>query len=323
MASLQGSFSPVPLSEFDELFTLCLVILQNSIATTQEDLNDFERRLGSPSAEENIKEFLELWDEARQWLSAMELALPWVNARSALQNELDELIEQQEFLEHHLERDDVPHSDQAGFDAAWDELDGQICKKQKEIDQMVCNFPFSSRSPLVLERSEIDRGSRFEAELEPEAGGASGGSGLQLCPDCDGFISCRCLQERLERAEADYAREQRNRRTALAKEGCFCKELVSDAHADYAYECNYCRDQEDRRCKACGSYPEKGCSEKCCGDCGVCTSCSGPECSRCKCFGSDCCCYDSEHESEHVEHEADYCYESSRRYRRDSDYGDY
>lgn len=309
MASLQGSFSPVPLSEFDELFTLRLAVLQDSIAITREELNDFERRLGSPAPEENIAELLELWDQARQWLSAQELALPWVTAHSGLVKEMHELVEEQEFVERQLEAPGVSHS----------ELDGKICKKQEEIDQLVRNFPFSYRSPLVLERSEIDRGSRFDAE-EPEETPAppssSGPTGLELCPGCDGMFSCRCLQERLELAEALYAREQRARRAALAKEGCTCKE-EDDAHADYSYECYYCRDQEDRRCKACGSYPDKPCREECCGDCGACSGCRGPECRRCKCFGSDCCCgQDSEPESE-PELQS---YGSSRRYRRNSGY---
>ena len=196
MASLQGSFSPVPLSEFDELFTLRLAVLQDSIAITREELNDFERRLGSPSADENIEELLELWDEARQWLSAMELALPWVTARAGLQKELDALVEQQEELEREQDSD-LSHSDQAGFDAAWDELDAAICKKQEEIDQLVRNFPFSYRSPLVLERSEIDRGSRFEECCVSHAADeeeVATSSGLQLCPGCDGYISCSCYR---------------------------------------------------------------------------------------------------------------------------------
>ncbi len=345
MDSLLGSISSVPEHEFAELLTLSSETLRESLEITRKEIADFEVRLGSPChpwrrsvglqvwptsslpvltsppapGTEREREDLEIqgilvmWDEARQWLSAFEVALPWVEKREKLQAEVDAQIALQEELEQQMETPGLSHSDQAGFDAGWDETDAAICYYQGLLEKHVREHPFPSSPPQV--RSPLDRGSRFEAEVEEPTGGASGGSGLSLCPDCDGMFSCRCLQERLEMREAEHAREVRAHRRVLEAAGCTC---TSDSEDDYGgYQCDYCRDQEDRRCKACGSLPTEDCNPKCCGGCESCEYCCGPACRRCKEFGSDCCCYqDSEPESE----EELQSYGSSRRYRRNSGY---
>lgn len=74
------------------------------------------------------------------------------------------------------------------------------------------------------------------------------------CPFCDAMFSCDCWARRAEMIEAEYRREQRERRAAPIEGECTCEEDMW---------CDHCRAEEANRCDECGAPAGEPCRPGC------------------------------------------------------------
>lgn len=100
------------------------------------------------------------------------------------------------------------------------------------------------------------------------------------CPTCDAHFGCPCLQERIDAAVAEEMRERERLRQQIldhVRRGtCFCYLLPAETEG-----CDIClgygdeEGEDSLRCTACGGLESH--SPNCCGDCGGCSRCVGPD----------------------------------------------
>ncbi len=154
------------------------------------------------------------------------------------------------------------------------------CGERRELAEHLAVAPAPAACPPEP-RSWIQRQLDQEWERANHAGPG--------CPFCDAIFSCDCWSRRREMHEAEERRRVRDERATIARaiaEGkCYCASLPQND--DYPEMCDICCREEALRCTGCGQLQ---CRPECCGDCGSCSRCRGPECSRCHSW--DCCCYD-------------------------------
>lgn len=290
MDTLLGSIRRVA-DDFSILDTISLPTLAEQLETVKKELAEFEVWLGCPPAdatEAAIQEKLSLWDTCRQWLLAYE------NALTAKQREIASLDEELAVVRvqmRDLEAEHFQsHSDMAGGDAYWDELDrreNRILARLQELGAPQSAHdeppaPVRAAAPPPNE-SALDREWRMANFAGPG------------CPFCDAIIGCGCWERRTEERAAEERRRVRQDRATIAariaRGECTCDQLSQ--YSDYNELCDVCQHEEELRCRECGQLE---CRPECCGGCGGCSRCRGDPCKRCGDW--DCCCYEEDYRRE-------------------------
>lgn len=109
------------------------------------------------------------------------------------------------------------------------------------------------------------------AEAKAAVGGASSTEKVWQCKACGAHSDedCRpdCAGVRKDIHKAEAAAAMRTAHSTMKKKGCTCEE-------DADYWCDFCRWEEDNRCRGCGAYPDEKCRKDCRGD-------EPEECERC------------------------------------------
>jgi hypothetical protein len=294
MDTLLGSFAPVEAAEMEAAFAQCVVpTLDADLRTMRSELEEYEAWLGSPPAGATAAEVeakLVLWDGCRQWLLACEQDLAAKRSEiAALDDELAEVrglmrgLEQEQFQSH---------SDMAGADACWDDLDRRENRIFRRLEELGAPPPLADGDSGPRQPQKEETPSHIQRALDAEWACANfAGPG---CPFCDSIMGgCRCWEERREAQEAEERRRSRQDRAAIAariaRGECTCDQLSQ--HSDYPNECEVCQREEELRCRECGQLQ---CRPDCCGGCGGCSRCRGDPCKRCGDW--DCCCYDDRDE---------------------------
>lgn len=283
-------------AEFESLAPLTIPTLVAQMETVRAEVSEFEEWLGNPPAdasEDNIQDQLSVWDQARQWFFAYEAE---IFAKRQEIASLDEELAEVRGLLRDLESDShdgggtrghlqMSHDEMAAAEAYWDELDRRENRILARLDALGAPLPSDAPAPSC---GAPDTRSWIQRQLDEEWESANhSGPG---CPFCDSlFGACSCWARRREAHEAEERRRVREERATIARaieEGkCYCHQLSQD----YPEQCEICLKEEELRCHECGDLQ---CRPDCCGGCGGCERCRGPECKRCGDW--DCSCYDDE-----------------------------